>query len=84
MGHSSAGSMQTWLTTQHNQRDQEEDPIIDATASSMDNSTLNGQETRKVLSKTLKKIKAQRETIRLLLQRQLQRSNDALYDSHYR
>jgi hypothetical protein len=50
MAHSSLGGMQTGSHTQNDRHDEDEAPIIDAMASSMDNSTPTGQETRKVPS----------------------------------
>jgi hypothetical protein len=56
------------------------DLIIDGLSSSSDNRTPSGQESKTISTDALRKIQKQREQIRKL-QRQLQRSTEALYDS---
>jgi hypothetical protein len=60
--------------------DQEDAPVIDGLPSSSDNRTPSGQESKPISTDALRKINTQRETIRKL-QRQLQRSTEALYES---
>jgi hypothetical protein len=72
--------MPTEPTELNDLHDQDDAPIIDGLQSSSDNRTPSGQESKPISTEALRKIKTQREQIRKL-QRQLQRSTEALYDS---
>ncbi len=72
--------MPTEPTEQPDLHDHDDAPIIDGLQSSSDNRTPSGQESKPITTEALRKIKTQREQIRKL-QRQLQRSTEALYDS---
>jgi hypothetical protein len=72
--------MSTELTEPSDLHDQDDAPMIDGLQFSNDNRTPSGQESKRISTELLRKIKTQREQIRKL-QRQLQRSTEALYDS---
>jgi hypothetical protein len=73
-------NMQQELQEPHDLLDHDDAPIIKGLSPSSDNRTPSGQESKPVSNEALLKIKTQRETIRKL-QRQLQRSTEALYAS---
>ena len=73
-------NMQPELNEPNDLLDHDDTPIIDGLPSSSDNRTPPGQESKTISTETLRKIKSQRETIRKL-QKQLQRSTEALYAS---
>jgi hypothetical protein len=72
--------MPTEPTEPHDLHDQDDAPIIDGLQSSSDNRTPSGQESKPISTEALRKMKTQREQIRKL-QRQLQKSTEALYES---
>jgi hypothetical protein len=72
--------MPTDPTEPNDLHDHEDAPIIDGLSSSSDNRTPSGPESKTISTDALRKIQKQREQIRKL-QRQLQRSTEALYDS---
>ncbi len=73
-------NMQPELREPNDLLDHDDAPIIDGLPASSDTRTPSGQEPTTISTEALRKIKTQRETIRKL-QKQLQRSTEALYAS---
>ena len=72
--------MPTELNESNDLHDHDDAPIIDGPQSCSDNRTPLGQESKPSSTEALRTIKTQREQIRKL-QRQLQKSTEALYES---
>jgi hypothetical protein len=73
-------NMQQELNEPHSFLESDDAPIIDGLSQSGDQRTPSGQDLKPITTEALRKIRAQREMIRKL-QRQLQRSTEALTES---